>query len=298
MFPQERKPESVARPKKKVPKEFLDALKNTQRLPPPPFGRVPGEGVFPERPVDRRLTQDYVRQDGRAPEVRVTAPPPKFVDDILEDDIEKIAYDSLAKREAKKAQKVHPVDPVPVITKEQVTQQPKEQPPQPRPEAAPHISERPTTQHTVQSVYYPDNQRDIPEGKPSQIEQFRQNRSYQDLPKANKNISKEQLRAKEYERYYQTEQRGRRPVEYPEDMYYRPEDSQSPEYADPYYYPRQGAEIPITREELYRYYAEKRRMNTVPDIKEENYAPRNEPLQPEIHRQYNEEDLVYPPKSQ
>jgi hypothetical protein len=47
MFVQDRKSDSVTRAKKKVPKEFLDALKNTQKLPPPPHARVPGEGVFP-----------------------------------------------------------------------------------------------------------------------------------------------------------------------------------------------------------------------------------------------------------
>jgi hypothetical protein len=57
---------------------------------------------------DRRLTHDVPRPEVRQTEVKVTPPPPpkRFADDILEDDIGKIAYEDYPKKGGNKSQKV------------------------------------------------------------------------------------------------------------------------------------------------------------------------------------------------
>lgn len=104
MFVADRKAStSAGRSKKKVPKELLAAFKNTQKLPPPPYGRFP-EGGYP-KPLDPHL-HDMQRRPPinrpearpedkpKAPQIKVSAPPS---DDILEDDFEKIAFEKKSK---------------------------------------------------------------------------------------------------------------------------------------------------------------------------------------------------------
>jgi len=147
MFVAERKnSQSVGRSKKKVPKELLVALKNTQKLPPPPYGRFPDTG-YPA-PTDPHLHELQRRaafggrelrpeEKGKVPQIKVNAPPS---DDILEDDINKIAFEKKS-RTLKEGQ----LEP-PVKVEESKNQ-------------LPHIQEKEiqdTHNHLVQSVYYPE----------------------------------------------------------------------------------------------------------------------------------------------
>lgn len=150
MFAPDRKhSQSKERSKKKVPKELLAAFKNTQKLPPPPYGRFPEAGYpMPMDPhlheVQRRAAvnrpEGRPEEKGKAPQIKVTAP---STDDIMEDDIDKIAFEkkSIPQREA---------DPKPAPPK------PAEEP---KKAELPHIQEKEvqnTHNYLVQSIYYPE----------------------------------------------------------------------------------------------------------------------------------------------
>jgi hypothetical protein len=108
MFTNERKNSGKsAVQKNKVSKELLAALKNTQKLPTTPYGRFPGETGYSikdshHHKVHRRTVNrpELTRVDERAkpPQIKVSAPPITTshpADDILEEDIEKIAHEKI-----------------------------------------------------------------------------------------------------------------------------------------------------------------------------------------------------------
>lgn len=108
-------------------------------------------------------------------------------------------------------------------------------------------------------------------GKPKQLDEFKQNRSYREVPHRDASKERDYMRVQDYERHYQTE---RKVTKQSHDPYYRPAESREPDYANR----QRESQIPPSREELYRYYAEKQqRSNTLPDMKEEKVPPRAEP---------------------